>query len=105
MSLQARGSGPKISGESRIPASAPAERGGTAVRAYTSRREARFSGEDLVLLADQDRSLWNTGQIEDGRAVLDRALALRGRGPYVLQGAIASLPTEDRVDWPQIAAL
>ena len=58
-----------------------------------------------MLLADQDRSLWNGAQIERGRAVLDRALALRGRGPYVLQAAIASLQAEEEVDWPQVAAL
>src|SRR5438445_7799926 len=70
-----------------------------------ARREARFRGADLVLLADQDRSLWDTAQIADGRAVLDRALALRGRGPYVLQAAIASLHADEPRDWGQIAAL
>jgi RNA polymerase sigma-70 factor (ECF subfamily) len=70
-----------------------------------ARREARFEGEDLVLLADQDRSLWDTGQIAAGRAVLDRAFALRGRGPYVIQAAIASLHAEEPRDWPQISAL
>ena len=44
---------------------------------HDARREARFRDGDLVLLADQDRSLWDTEQIADGRAVLDRALALR----------------------------
>jgi RNA polymerase sigma-70 factor (ECF subfamily) len=58
-----------------------------------------------VLLADQDRSLWNHAQIEQGRAVLDRALALRGHGPYVVQAAIASLHLDKPRDWPQIAAL
>ena len=72
---------------------------------HDARREARFQGEDLVLLADQDRSLWNTAQIADGQAVLDRALALRGRGPYVVQAAIASLHADEPRDWPQIAAL
>src|SRR5207244_12706293 len=57
-----------------------------------ARREARFRSGDLVLLADQDRSLWDTAQIGDGRAALDRALALHGRGPYLMQAAIASLP-------------
>jgi RNA polymerase sigma-70 factor (ECF subfamily) len=70
-----------------------------------ARREARFRDGDLVLLADQDRSLWDTAQIADGRAVLDRALALRGRGPYVVQAAIASLHADEPRDWPQIAAL
>jgi RNA polymerase sigma-70 factor, ECF subfamily len=73
-----------------------------------ARREARFRGDDLVLLADQDRSLWDTAQIADGRAVLDRALALHGRGAggaYLLQAAIASLHADEQRDWPQIAAL
>jgi RNA polymerase sigma-70 factor, ECF subfamily len=70
-----------------------------------ARREARFQGDDLVLLADQDRSLWDTAQIAAGRAVLDRALALHGRGPYVVQAAIASLHADQPRDWPQIAAL
>jgi RNA polymerase sigma-70 factor, ECF subfamily len=70
-----------------------------------ARREARFRGRDLVLLADQDRSLWDTAQIAEGRAALDRALALRGRGPYVVQAAIASLHADEPRDWPQIAAL
>jgi RNA polymerase sigma-70 factor (ECF subfamily) len=70
-----------------------------------ARREARFRDGDLVLLADQDRSLWDSGQIADGRAVLDRALALHGRGPYVVQAAIASLHADDQRDWTQIAAL
>jgi RNA polymerase sigma-70 factor (ECF subfamily) len=72
---------------------------------HDARRRARFAGDDLVLLEDQDRSLWDAAQIEQGRAMLDRALGLRGRGPYVLQAAIASLQAEPRVDWPQVAAL
>jgi RNA polymerase sigma-70 factor (ECF subfamily) len=70
-----------------------------------ARREARFRGDDLVLLADQDQSLWDATEIADGRAVLDRALALHGRGPYILQAAIASLHADEPRDWPQIAAL
>jgi RNA polymerase sigma-70 factor, ECF subfamily len=72
---------------------------------HDARREARFRGGDLVLLADQDRSLWDTAQIADGRAALDRALALHGRGPYVVQAAIASLHADEPRDWRQIAAL
>jgi RNA polymerase sigma-70 factor, ECF subfamily len=72
---------------------------------HDARREARFRDGDLVLLADQDRLLWDTTQIADGRAVLDRALALRGRGSYVVQAAIASLHADEPRDWPQIAAL
>jgi RNA polymerase sigma-70 factor (ECF subfamily) len=72
---------------------------------HDSRRDARFSGGELVLLEDQDRSLWNRSQIEEGRALIERALALHGRGPYVIQAAIASLQTDEELDWPQIAAL
>jgi RNA polymerase sigma-70 factor (ECF subfamily) len=72
---------------------------------HDARREARFRDGELVLLADQDRLLWNREQLAEGRAVLDRALALRGRGPYVLQAAIASLHADDPHDWRQIAAL
>jgi RNA polymerase sigma-70 factor (ECF subfamily) len=73
--------------------------------ANDARRDARFEDGAVVLLGDQDRSLWDFDQIEEGRAALDRALALRGRGPYVLQAAIAVLHTEEPQDWPQIAAL
>jgi RNA polymerase sigma-70 factor (ECF subfamily) len=72
---------------------------------HDSRREARFRDGELVRLADQDRSLWNTEEIAEGRAALDRALALRGHGQYVIQAAIASLHAEPDTDWVQIAAL
>jgi RNA polymerase sigma-70 factor, ECF subfamily len=72
---------------------------------HDSRRAARFYGGELVLLADQDRSLWDAAQIAAGREALDRALALQGRGPYVLQAAIASLHTDQPRDWAQIAGL
>jgi RNA polymerase sigma-70 factor (ECF subfamily) len=72
---------------------------------HDARRDARFRDGELVLLADQDRSLWDAGQIAAGRSVLDRALALRGRGPYVVQAAIAALHADEPRDWPQIAAL
>jgi RNA polymerase sigma-70 factor, ECF subfamily len=70
-----------------------------------ARREARFADGILVLLADQDRSLWDHDQIAKGTSILDRGLALGGRGPYVLQAAIAALHTDEPQDWPQIAAL
>ena len=70
-----------------------------------ARREARFAGDSVVLLADQDRGLWDHDRIDRGRATLDRALALGGRGPYVVQAAIASLHADTPPDWPEIAAL
>jgi RNA polymerase sigma-70 factor (ECF subfamily) len=70
-----------------------------------SRRAARFHDGELVLFDDQDRSLWNDEQIAEGRAVLQRALALQGRGPYVVQAAIADLHLEEPRDWSEIAAL
>ncbi len=72
---------------------------------HDSRRAARFTGGEVVLLADQDRALWDAGKIEQGRGELERALALRGRGPYVIQAAIAALHTDESADWAQIAAL
>lgn len=72
---------------------------------HDSRRAARFEDGDIVLLADQDRALWDREQIQAGRATLHRAMALRGSGPYVLQAAIASLHAEDERDWREIAAL
>ena len=68
-----------------------------------ARRDARFADGAIVLLEDQDRSLWDGGQIEQGRAELDRAMALGGRGPYVLQAALASLHADEHQNWPQIA--
>ena len=72
---------------------------------HDARREARLRDGEMVLLADQDRSLWDAAQIAEGRAVLERALALHGHGPYVVQAAIASLHADQPRDWPQIAAL
>jgi RNA polymerase sigma-70 factor, ECF subfamily len=70
-----------------------------------ARRGARFADGTVVLLGDQDRSLWDFDQIAEGRAALDRALALGGNGPYVLQAAIAALHVDEPQDWPQLAAL
>ena len=79
---------------------------------HDARREARFDGQDLVLLPDQDRSRWDWRQITEARDLLDRALldpasqkAPTMRGPYALQAAVASLQAETPLDWPQIAAL
>jgi len=70
-----------------------------------ARRGARFADGELVLLRDQDRSRWDAAKIARGREVLDRALALRGYGAYVVQAAIASLHMEETRDWAEIAAL
>jgi RNA polymerase sigma-70 factor (ECF subfamily) len=70
-----------------------------------ARRDARFADGELVLLADQDRSRWDAAKITRGREALDRAFALRGRGAYVVQAAIASLHMEEPLDWPEIAGL
>jgi RNA polymerase sigma-70 factor (ECF subfamily) len=73
--------------------------------AHDARRHARLRDGELVLLVEQDRSLWNRERLDEARRVLDRALALHGDGPYVLQAAIASLHADEPVDWPQIALL
>jgi RNA polymerase sigma-70 factor (ECF subfamily) len=70
-----------------------------------ARRDARFADGAIVLLRDQDRSLWDVAQIEEGRTALDRALALGGRGSYAIQAAIAVLHSEDPQDWRELAAL
>jgi RNA polymerase sigma-70 factor (ECF subfamily) len=70
-----------------------------------ARSDARFVDGTVVLLRDQDRSLWDFERIAAGRAALDRALALGGRDAYVLQAAIAALHLDEPQDWPQLAAL
>jgi RNA polymerase sigma factor (sigma-70 family) len=72
---------------------------------HHARRAARFKGDRLVLLEDQDRSLWDSEELAAGRISLERAIALRGRGAYVLQAAIASLQTEERIDWGEVMVL
>ena len=71
--------------------------------AHDARRAARVENDELVLLQDQDRGLWDAAQLDEARHLLERAIT--GRGPYALQAAIAVLHTEDPVDWTQIAAL
>jgi RNA polymerase sigma-70 factor (ECF subfamily) len=75
-----------------------------------SRRAARTSAAgDLILLEDQDRSLWNEGQIREGVTLVERALSSRRFGRYGLQAAIAAVHAEAKTaaatDWPQITAL
>jgi RNA polymerase sigma-70 factor (ECF subfamily) len=75
-----------------------------------SRRSARTSSTgELVLLEDQDRSLWNRDQITEGVALVQRALAMGQVGPYTIQAAIAAThaqaPQAAATDWTQIVAL
>ncbi len=72
---------------------------------HEARREARFRDGTLVLLGDQDRSLWDRDKLTAGRLALQRSRALGARGPYALQAKIAALHTEPEPDWAQIAAL
>ncbi len=77
---------------------------------HESRAATRFDGWGrLVRLADQDRTRWNRALIAEATALLDRALALRGPGPYQVQAAIAALhaeaPDYDHTDWGQIRLL
>jgi len=77
---------------------------------HESRRAARTSADgELVLLDDQDRSLWNRAQIAEGGALVERALASRRIGPYTLQAAIAAVhaeaPVAAETDWSQIVGL
>lgn len=75
-----------------------------------ARRDARIDARgDLVLLADQDRSLWDRAAIDEAVAIVDETLRRRDVGPYQVQAAIACLhgiaPSDDETDWPQIAEL
>jgi RNA polymerase sigma-70 factor, ECF subfamily len=77
---------------------------------HESRREARTSADgELVLLGDQDRSLWNREQIEDGAALVERAQASRPWGPYAVQAAIAAVHAQaseaGATDWARIVDL
>jgi len=70
-----------------------------------ARASARFQDGEVVLLDSQDRALWDQNQIDEGRDLLERALTLRGSGPYLIQGAIADLHLQHPRDWEQIALL
>jgi RNA polymerase sigma-70 factor (ECF subfamily) len=72
---------------------------------HDARREARSVGGDLVLLPDQDRSRWDTAQLEEGRGMLERAVSLPGHGPYTIQAAISSLHADEEIDWEKVVAL
>jgi RNA polymerase sigma-70 factor, ECF subfamily len=71
-----------------------------------ARRRARIDPDGaLVLLDEQDRRLWDARRLDEGRRVLDRALALARAGPYQIQAAVAALHAEEETDWSQIVAL
>lgn len=75
-----------------------------------SRRMARTTADgDLILLDEQDRTLWNGDYIDEGRALVERALKSRRLGPYSLQAAIAAVhadaPSAEETDWVEIAGL
>ncbi|NOV31797.1 RNA polymerase sigma factor [Methylomonas sp. ZR1] len=77
---------------------------------HESRRAARAGADgELILLDDQDRSLWDSDRIAEGSALVQRALGSRRFGPYALQAAIAGLHANAShaaaTDWPQIVAL
>ncbi len=77
---------------------------------HDARREARVGPDGmLILLEDQDRSRWDRERIEEGRALVRRALEMGRAGPYQVQAAIAALhdeaATAAQTDWPQIATL
>jgi RNA polymerase sigma-70 factor, ECF subfamily len=77
---------------------------------HESRRQARSSGDgELVLLDDQDRSLWNRHQIAEGAKLVEQALTSRRFGPYTIQAAIAAVHAEaarpEETDWSEIVGL
>ncbi|MFI9575433.1 RNA polymerase sigma factor [Microbispora rosea] len=72
---------------------------------HDARKGARLRDGRIVPLDDQDRSLWDIRQIDEGRALLRRAMARGRSGPYLVQGAIADLHLQEPRDWRQIAAL
>jgi RNA polymerase sigma-70 factor, ECF subfamily len=77
---------------------------------HDARRPARIDASgNLVTLDEQDRSLWDTDQIAEGTAILDRALRRQRAGPFQIQAAIAAChataPVADQTDWPQIVGL
>jgi len=76
---------------------------------HDSRRDARVVAGELVTLEEQDRSLWDRAKIEEGTALIERALGMGCVGPNQLQAAIAALHAQssraEQTDWPQIAAL
>lgn len=80
------------------------------MKLHLARSAARFdAANEIVLLADQDRALWDRKAIDESIELLHRAAALRASGPYQIQAAIAAVhaesPSWEETDWPQILAL
>ena len=77
---------------------------------HDARRDARIRADgEIVLLADQDRTLWHRAQIDEGRALIAAALGRAPPGPYALEAAIAAVHAEadhtQATDWRQIVGL
>ena len=77
---------------------------------HESRRAARLSPDgDIILLEDQDRSLWNQAQMDEGKRLVERSLGSRRFGVYTIQAAISAVHADAaspaETDWPQIVAL
>jgi RNA polymerase sigma-70 factor (ECF subfamily) len=77
---------------------------------HHARRDARTAADGtLVILEEQDRSLWHREEIAEGSTLVERALRMRRAGPYQIQAAISALhceaPSADETDWPQIASV
>jgi RNA polymerase sigma factor (sigma-70 family) len=93
-----------------LPATLPETIGLLALMLLTdARRGARERAGELIPLAEQDRSLWDAGQISEGVSMIERTLGTGAIGPYQVQAAIAAVhdeaPTDEATDWPQILAL
>jgi RNA polymerase sigma-70 factor (ECF subfamily) len=77
---------------------------------HDARRPSRWDADgDLVTLEEQDRALWDTAEVEEGTAILERALRKRRAGPFQIQAAIAAChavaPGADQTDWQEIVGL
>ena len=93
-----------------LPATLPETVGLLALMLLTDARSgARERAGELIPLAEQDRSLWDAGQISEGVSLIERTLGTGSVGPYQVQAAIAAVhdeaPTDEATDWPQILAL
>ena len=92
----------------RVPATRAAQLFGTIQRRETATDEELIP-ERAVLIEEQDRSLWNHAQIEEGRRLVEQALRMRRVGPYALQAAVAAVhaesPNASSTDWRQIVGL